>query len=115
MVSPKINACALAATLPDAKLIFLNGVGHMPHHAAPEVVAAAIDQLSSITRTKRPIHSARVHDQIAVPIQPLIARLALADRSAEAGRVENRTPPVGGDPGATEAARRHSKHATARN
>jgi pimeloyl-ACP methyl ester carboxylesterase len=46
MVSPKINACALAATLPQAKLVFLKGVGHMPHHAAPEAVAAAIDELA---------------------------------------------------------------------
>jgi pimeloyl-ACP methyl ester carboxylesterase len=46
MVSPKINACALAATLPRAKLVFLKGVGHMPHHAAPEVVVAAIDELA---------------------------------------------------------------------
>ena len=28
-----------------AKLVFLKGVGHMPHHAAPETVAAAIDEL----------------------------------------------------------------------
>src|SRR6185295_4216539 len=42
LVSPKINACALAAVLPRAKLVFLKGVGHMPHHAAPEVVAGAI-------------------------------------------------------------------------
>jgi pimeloyl-ACP methyl ester carboxylesterase len=45
LVSPETNACALAAILPSAKLIFLRGVGHMPHHAAPEVVAAAIDEL----------------------------------------------------------------------
>ena len=45
VVSPKINACALAATLPRAKLVFLEGVGHMPHHARPEAVAAAIDEL----------------------------------------------------------------------
>jgi pimeloyl-ACP methyl ester carboxylesterase len=45
MVPPKINACALAATLPRAKLVFLKGVGHMPHHAAPDAVAAAIDEL----------------------------------------------------------------------
>jgi pimeloyl-ACP methyl ester carboxylesterase len=45
MVSPQINACALAATVPGAKLVFLKGVGHMPHHAAPEAVAAAIDEL----------------------------------------------------------------------
>ena len=46
LVSPEINARALAATLPHAKLICLKGVGHMPHHAAPEVVAAAIDELA---------------------------------------------------------------------
>jgi pimeloyl-ACP methyl ester carboxylesterase len=46
VVSPKINACALAATLPQAKLVLLKGVGHMPHHAAPEAVAAAIDELT---------------------------------------------------------------------
>jgi pimeloyl-ACP methyl ester carboxylesterase len=51
MVSPKINACALAATLPQAKLVFLKGVGHMPHHAAPEAVAAAIDELASPRQT----------------------------------------------------------------
>jgi pimeloyl-ACP methyl ester carboxylesterase len=46
MVSPEINACALAATLPRAKLVLLKGVGHMPHHAAPEAVVAAIDELA---------------------------------------------------------------------
>jgi pimeloyl-ACP methyl ester carboxylesterase len=51
MVSPKTNACALAATLPQAKLVFLKGGGHMPHHAAPEAVAAAIDELASPRQT----------------------------------------------------------------
>jgi pimeloyl-ACP methyl ester carboxylesterase len=46
MVSPDINACALAAVLPRAKLVLLAGVGHMPHHAAPEAVIAAIDELA---------------------------------------------------------------------
>jgi pimeloyl-ACP methyl ester carboxylesterase len=45
LVSPEINARALAATLPSAKLILLKDIGHMPHHAAPEVVAKAIDEL----------------------------------------------------------------------
>jgi len=45
-VSPQINARALAATLPCARLLLLKNIGHMPHHAAPEVVAAAIDELS---------------------------------------------------------------------
>ena len=51
MVSPEINARALAATLPQAKLVLLKGVGHMPHHAAPEAVAAAIDELASPRQT----------------------------------------------------------------
>ena len=45
IVPPEINAYAFAATLPRAKLVVLKGVGHMPHHAAPEAVAAAIDEL----------------------------------------------------------------------
>jgi len=45
MVSPQINARALAATLPRAKLVLLKDIGHMPHHADPEIVAAAIDEL----------------------------------------------------------------------
>jgi pimeloyl-ACP methyl ester carboxylesterase len=45
LVSPQINACALAAALPSAKLVTLKDIGHMPHHAAPEVIAAAIDEL----------------------------------------------------------------------
>ena len=51
LVSPEINARALAATLPQAKLVFLKGVGHMPHHAAPEAVAAAIDELALTRQT----------------------------------------------------------------
>jgi pimeloyl-ACP methyl ester carboxylesterase len=45
MVSPQINALALAATLRSAKLILLKDVGHMPHHAAPEVVASVVREL----------------------------------------------------------------------
>jgi pimeloyl-ACP methyl ester carboxylesterase len=50
VVSPEINACALAATLPGAKLVFLKGVGHMPHHAAPQTIAAAIEELSDCSQ-----------------------------------------------------------------
>jgi pimeloyl-ACP methyl ester carboxylesterase len=46
LVSPQINARALAATLPCAKLVLLKDIGHMAHHAAPDVVAAAIDELA---------------------------------------------------------------------
>jgi len=45
LVSPEINARALAATLQSAKLVLLKDIGHMPHHAAPDVVAKAIDEL----------------------------------------------------------------------
>jgi hypothetical protein len=31
--------------LPCAKLVLLKDIGHMPYHAAPEVVATAIDKL----------------------------------------------------------------------
>jgi pimeloyl-ACP methyl ester carboxylesterase len=47
MVSPQSNARVLAATLPGAKLVLLKDVGHMPHHAAPEVIANAVDELAS--------------------------------------------------------------------
>jgi pimeloyl-ACP methyl ester carboxylesterase len=43
-VSPTINARALARTLPHVRLVMLKDIGHMPHHAAPQVVAAAIDE-----------------------------------------------------------------------
>jgi pimeloyl-ACP methyl ester carboxylesterase len=53
IVSPDINARALAATLPRAKLVFVKGVGHMPHHAAPATVAAAIDELTPARQVSR--------------------------------------------------------------
>jgi pimeloyl-ACP methyl ester carboxylesterase len=45
LVSPQLNAQALAAILPSAKLVLLKNIGHMPHHAAPDVVAAAVEEL----------------------------------------------------------------------
>jgi pimeloyl-ACP methyl ester carboxylesterase len=45
LVSPQLNAQALAAILPRAKLVLLKNIGHMPHHAAPDVVAAAVEEL----------------------------------------------------------------------
>jgi pimeloyl-ACP methyl ester carboxylesterase len=45
LVSPQLNAQALAAILPRAKLVLLKNIGHMPHHAAPDVVAAAVAEL----------------------------------------------------------------------
>jgi pimeloyl-ACP methyl ester carboxylesterase len=48
VVSPEINARALAAALPSAKLVLLKDIGHMPHHAAPGVVAGAVDELTRV-------------------------------------------------------------------
>jgi pimeloyl-ACP methyl ester carboxylesterase len=39
------HAMAFAAAVPGAKLIVLDGVGHMPHHAAPDRIVAAIEEL----------------------------------------------------------------------
>jgi len=47
VVSPEIHARALAAKLPHSKLVVLDGVGHMPHHAAPDRVVAAIDEVAA--------------------------------------------------------------------
>ncbi|HZP79721.1 MAG TPA: alpha/beta hydrolase [Pseudolabrys sp.] len=46
VLSPDVNAKALARVLPDAKLIVLPGVGHMVHFAAPEQVVGAIADIA---------------------------------------------------------------------
>jgi pimeloyl-ACP methyl ester carboxylesterase len=45
-VSHRIHAEVIGAMLPRGTLIVLPGVGHMPHHAAPEMVIKAIDELA---------------------------------------------------------------------
>ncbi len=50
VVSPRIHSRAMAAALPRARLVLLDGIGHMPHYIAPDTVVAAIDELSA----KRP-------------------------------------------------------------
>ncbi len=45
-VSPSIHSRTLARALPQAKLIVLAGIGHMPHHAAPDLVVAEIERLA---------------------------------------------------------------------
>ena len=44
-VSPRIHARAIAAAVPDARLIVLEGVGHMPQHSHADEIVAAIAQL----------------------------------------------------------------------
>jgi pimeloyl-ACP methyl ester carboxylesterase len=45
-VSPRLHARAIAAVLPDARLVILPGIGHMPQHSATDEVIAAIDSVS---------------------------------------------------------------------
>jgi pimeloyl-ACP methyl ester carboxylesterase len=47
IVSSRIHAQALAAALPHAKLVLLEGVGHAVHHAAPDRVVTAIEAVSA--------------------------------------------------------------------
>lgn len=46
IVSPVIHSAAIARQAPQGRFVLLPGVGHMPHHAAPEIVAAAVDELA---------------------------------------------------------------------
>jgi pimeloyl-ACP methyl ester carboxylesterase len=42
-----IHAIPLSKTLPNAHLTTLDGIGHMPHHVAPEAVVAAINRAAN--------------------------------------------------------------------
>lgn len=42
-----VHAEPLSALLPDARLTLIDGVGHAPHHVAPEELEAAIDRAAS--------------------------------------------------------------------
>lgn len=46
-VYKEVHAEPLAALLPNAALTILDGVGHMPHHAAPQAVIDAIDRAAT--------------------------------------------------------------------
>jgi pimeloyl-ACP methyl ester carboxylesterase len=50
IVPASIHAEPLARRLPDARLTLLEGIGHMPHHAAPEAVIAAIRRAAGNAR-----------------------------------------------------------------
>ncbi len=45
-VSPEIHSRALAREIAGARLVELPGVGHMPHHAEPELIADHIRRLA---------------------------------------------------------------------
>ena len=47
VVGLRIHAEPLATQIPGAVLTTLEGVGHMPHHAAPEAVASAINRAAA--------------------------------------------------------------------
>lgn len=46
VVSPELHSRTLAAAVPRSKLVVLEGIGHMPHHAAPDRVIAAIEEIA---------------------------------------------------------------------
>jgi pimeloyl-ACP methyl ester carboxylesterase len=52
-VLPQLHARAIAAAVPDARLVVLPGIGHMPQHVAADDVIAAIDSVSAITDVRR--------------------------------------------------------------
>ncbi|KRE09748.1 hypothetical protein ASE63_04270 [Bosea sp. Root381] len=45
IVSPMNHSAAIARQAPQGRFVLLPGVGHMPHHAAPEIIVEAIDQM----------------------------------------------------------------------
>jgi pimeloyl-ACP methyl ester carboxylesterase len=50
VVPPNMHARPLAAALPQARLVLLRGVGHMPHYAAPDRVAEAVAEFAEATK-----------------------------------------------------------------
>jgi pimeloyl-ACP methyl ester carboxylesterase len=46
-VTPRIHSFALVKQLPHAKLVVLEGVGHMPHHVATDRVIDAIEEIAA--------------------------------------------------------------------
>jgi pimeloyl-ACP methyl ester carboxylesterase len=46
-VSPQLHARNFAAAVPNARLVTLAGIGHMPHHVETDTVLAAVEQLQA--------------------------------------------------------------------
>ena len=54
IVPARIHAERLSRALPDAVLTLLPGIGHMPHHVAPQEVTAALRRLRERAGAARP-------------------------------------------------------------
>lgn len=52
IVPLRIHSEPMVRLLPDARLTVLQGTGHMPHHAAPDAVIAAIDRAAARARLR---------------------------------------------------------------
>ncbi|MEL7184034.1 MAG: alpha/beta hydrolase, partial [Pseudomonadota bacterium] len=50
IVPATVHALPFKERVPDTNLQLLEGVGHMPHHAQPETVIAAIDRADQASR-----------------------------------------------------------------
>ncbi|QFS83175.1 Lipase 3 precursor [Roseivivax sp. THAF40] len=47
VVPPQVHAEPLTSLLPEGRLTLLDGIGHMPHHWAPDAVSEAIDRAAA--------------------------------------------------------------------
>jgi pimeloyl-ACP methyl ester carboxylesterase len=54
-VRPSIHSEGLARDIQGSKLVVLPGVGHMPHHARPDAVLAAVDEIVAMISRTHPV------------------------------------------------------------
>ncbi len=52
IVSPTLHSAAIAREAPQGRLLLLPGVGHLPHHAAPQMIGEAIDEIVGAARDR---------------------------------------------------------------